>query len=526
MRDKGLGRGGSASIGCRVAQRVARFFSIALLAFFAGCRPLCDGASEACIVLDLLGGGQFAGLEAEWSFADSNARSSRRGAIEGAFELPRSLTTQTPPGTPPQSLRTLTLVGTARDRCTLSHDELACDRAAAAILFNGESFLDGTTGVPLTVGDQLRLTVKPFVFRSGEVSGLQGPYTQVLAQDLDGDGMPELVVTYADLQLALLRRDAAGGFVEYDRPLRTAAPAKSLLADWNSDGRLDLIVGEGRILRVLVGRGDGLFDPPLQLDAGWAIGGFFVGDFDGVPPADLIASEASSCGPAANCRVPPYAYALWRNNQTTQAVYNLPQIATGMFPGPMCGQLFTPQDVNRDGLLDIVFHDDATNSVRVALGSTASPLANLTDWPELGALSICGIREIGLTADRNDLIAGLCDEPHGIMVFVGAKLGQPLRSAGHYLRSQTPEDRYGSLNVADFTGDGRPDLALTNSMLHHHVALVAGHLDGTLLPPVLYEVAERATGLVTADLNHDGRPDLLVIHEGSPRLSILYNHAR
>src|SRR5439155_370531 len=69
-----------------------------------------------------------------------------------------------------------------------------------------------------------------------------------------------------------------------------------------------------------------------------------------------------------------------------------------------------------------------------------------------------------------------------------------------------------SIGVADFNGDGKLDLAVTNSEgSTNAVAIVLGNADGTLQnPPLVYSAGLLPTGLVTLDLNGDGKPDLAV----------------
>jgi hypothetical protein len=69
-----------------------------------------------------------------------------------------------------------------------------------------------------------------------------------------------------------------------------------------------------------------------------------------------------------------------------------------------------------------------------------------------------------------------------------------------------------SITVADFNDDGKPDLALSNSEGPiNAVAIVLGNGDGTFEnPPSLYSAGLMPTGVISLDVNGDGKPDLVV----------------
>src|SRR5262249_49945273 len=80
-----------------------------------------------------------------------------------------------------------------------------------------------------------------------------------------------------------------------------------------------------------------------------------------------------------------------------------------------------------------------------------------------------------------------------------------------------------SVVAGDFNGDGKLDLAVTNANLAANqgsVSLFLGKGDGTFQAPININVGLRPTGLAAADLNGDGRLDLVVANSmgvgGSP----------
>ncbi len=88
-----------------------------------------------------------------------------------------------------------------------------------------------------------------------------------------------------------------------------------------------------------------------------------------------------------------------------------------------------------------------------------------------------------------------------------------------YATGQNPED----VTVADFNGDGKLDLAVINAnALANSVSILLGNGDGTFQPHVDYPVGETPLSLVAADLNRDGKIDLVVgISSVSGDISVL-----
>jgi hypothetical protein len=73
-----------------------------------------------------------------------------------------------------------------------------------------------------------------------------------------------------------------------------------------------------------------------------------------------------------------------------------------------------------------------------------------------------------------------------------------------------------SAAVADFDGDGRLDVAVTNQGVNGKGSLMIffGNGDGTFKPPATYNLGAYPDSVAAGDLNGDGRPDLAVAEYG------------
>src|SRR5260221_9411685 len=77
-----------------------------------------------------------------------------------------------------------------------------------------------------------------------------------------------------------------------------------------------------------------------------------------------------------------------------------------------------------------------------------------------------------------------------------------------------------AITVADFNGDGRPDLAVANNR-DGNVSVLLGNADGTFQTAVNYGAGTAPKSIAAADLNGDGRIDLVVANAMGNKGSIL-----
>ena len=124
--------------------------------------------------------------------------------------------------------------------------------------------------------------------------------TAVATIDLNGDGIPDLIESYARIEPVLFSVQLGLGngwfapAVDYTAHVNQQYAVQILTADVNNDGKADVIVLTGKVLLVYLGRGDGTLIPPQQ----YALPSFpeyaAVADFnhDGIP--DLVFSLGST----------------------------------------------------------------------------------------------------------------------------------------------------------------------------------------------------------------------------------------
>ena len=77
-----------------------------------------------------------------------------------------------------------------------------------------------------------------------------------------------------------------------------------------------------------------------------------------------------------------------------------------------------------------------------------------------------------------------------------------------------------SVVVADFNGDGRPDIAVANQS-SNYLSVLLQNSDATFQPAVNYPVGNGPVSLQAGDFNKDGKMDLVVFNQTDNAISVL-----
>ncbi len=272
------------------------------------------------------------------------------------------------------------------------------------------------------------------------------------------------------------------------------SPHGEVAADFNGDGKADLaVVNQGaNTMSVLLGNGDGTFQPKTDYATGTSPWGIAAGDFNGDGKMDVVVANKGS-----------NSLSIFPGNGdgTFQPKTDLALPTTSV---PLTPVAVTVGDFNGDGHTDLAVatHNTSQDEVTLLLGNGNGtfqlPVSTVTDTaPVIGSPNL-GLAGTGVSS----IVSG------------------------------------------DFNGDGKPDLAVVNNkdMLvatvigrfgvvisttivaePGSVSVLLGNGDGSFQAPRNFAVGSGAGSVAIGDFNGDGRLDIAVNSTASNSVSVLTN---
>ena len=344
---------------------------------------------------------------------------------------------------------------------------------------------------------------------------LDGPPASAVITDIDRDGINDLVVTiFEHASVAIFRGQPDGTLGQEQQLGASALPYRPLIGDVNNDGRQDLLLTcTGDRMSLFLGRSDssniGMIGAQ-NYQTGIATPEFVTAaDFDGSGKAQLaVAGHGSTKVSIMGLVTQPGA------SEPGLAEVLSVEVGRPVFT-------ITKGDFNRDGRIDLAVA--CQGGVKI-LGNTSSagklvftPIPadpNKVITPGIGPFEVCGCDMNGDGAD--DLV--ITDSAAHTVTVVRAVLPginyetnpEPIALPGEPL----------GLAVADFTGDGIPDVAV--ALIDKGIVRILRN-DGSGRLVTLFDIPVPAGPcyLRTADFNEDGKMDLVVSNSVANVVTVL-----
>ena len=288
---------------------------------------------------------------------------------------------------------------------------------------------------------------------------------------------------------------AASGLIAGGNYATGAGPWAIAAADFNRDGRTDLVTANStaNTVSVLLGNGDGTFGANKDYDVGTKPVAVAVGDFNNDGKTDIaVANQISN-----NVSV-----LLGNGDGTFQAAIDY---ATGNGPVSL-----GVGDFNNDGRADLVVANGSAGTLTLLFGNgdgTFQPAATISSG-ELYALAIGDFNRDGK--------ADIAEANWGVYVLLGNGNGT-FQSALSYAPYYSP-----ALSVGDLNADGKEDIVMADET--SGVDALLGNGDGTFQPYVHYATGAQAAWVGFADVNGDGKLDVVAVNNANSTISVLFGN--
>jgi FG-GAP-like repeat/FG-GAP repeat len=372
---------------------------------------------------------------------------------------------------------------------------------AQALAVLGAACLCGLAGAGAAAADQ-------FVTAAGSPAPIGSAPVALATGDVNNDGFTDVIA--ANSSAATVSAVLGNGAGQLSAPVPSAVgngPDALGAADFNADGALDLAVADAgdSDVRIMVGNAGGFFSlaPGSPIVVGALPVAIATADFTGTGTQDL--AVASAQGNSVSVLLGNGQAAFASANGSPMSVTDPVALATA--------------DFNRDGIPDLAVLDQVDHEVFVFLGTGTGSFVPAPGSPVPVGTGPIALASADFNTDGNpDLaVANRADGTVTVLLgqgdgsFAGAP-GSPLNIGG----------ALSALAVADFNGDGIPDLALADSQINSVTGLL-GTGDGgfTGAPGSPFPVGAGPDALAVGDFNGDGHPDLAVANGTDGTVSVL-----
>jgi hypothetical protein len=344
---------------------------------------------------------------------------------------------------------------------------------------------------------------------------------EIAVADFNGDGKDDLAVVNTNSlagdpgasSISVLLGDGAGQMspaptIQFQKGVTVLTSL--VAADFNNDGKADLAVSAGgdfmHGVNVMLGNGNGTFATPTNIGLrtnGGSPYRLITADFNADGNADMVVSFIHAGG---------FATLIGTGAGTFGVVHGYSLGSQNLFED------FAAGDFNGDGKLDLVFpryHDkllivllgngNGNFSTKIDLALPNNPLTVIArDFNGDGKADMAYTAATGFTN-------------YHVSVRLGDGTGN-FGAATNYPVGDYPQ----SITAADFDGDGKTDLATSDSQ-SEQVSVLSGDGAGGFGLSVHFVIGGYPSSSAAADFNRDGKVDLAVSRLNANSVTILLN---
>ena len=304
------------------------------------------------------------------------------------------------------------------------------------------------------------------------------------------------------------------------------------VADLNADGEPDIIVANCTDFNncsntgsvdVLLGNGDGTFQKATPYSAGYQALGVTVADVNGDGKPDLLIADCSDASCVEDSSDSSVGVMLGNGDGSFQPIV---YYASGGY----FSRSVAVADVNGDGKLDLIVTNDCADTtcatdgtlgVLLGSGDGTFQTAIAYDSGGRGGSYSVQVADVNLDGKPDLMVANSCGSTCSTDGAAGVLIGNGDGTFKSVIAYDSGAAYAESLAVADVNGDGKPDLVVLNYCVNSTcengtndeglVGILLGNGDGTFQTAVIYNSGGyESVSIIGSDVNEDGKPDLLV----------------